>query len=311
MIYKNQAKSIPFNIGVDGLTWTIHVSLDGASYVAASGSTVAAKTGAAGGYVLNAAAADLNADVSEFLLTSSGDTPYVLTITVTTDNEADIRTAVWGSSTVKEVTSLNSNAMSNVARAVWDALTPDHNSIGTMGAFANFLDDIYNKTNQLNFSGTDIKATLDGEKVGLSAGQVVASVTEPVTTTSDTDIDTILANTNRIPTSPAAVGSAMTLADNAITEAKIAADAVTEIQSGLATASAVSAVKVDTEAAITNISSVQTTASGIKTKTDKLGFTETNRVLASSDSQSSGSGATAGQARSILALLSQILKRIR
>src|SRR5574343_491630 len=49
-------------------------------------------------------------------------------------------------------------------------------------------------------------------------------------------IDAIKAKTDTIPASPAAVGSAMTLANDSVTAAAIAADAVTEIQSGLATA---------------------------------------------------------------------------
>lgn len=62
----------------------------------------------------------------------------------------------------------------------------------------------------------------------------------------DTEVAAIKAKTDNLPASPAAVGSEMTLADGAITAAKIATDAITaakiatdavsEIQSGLATA---------------------------------------------------------------------------
>lgn len=67
-----------------------------------------------------------------------------------------------------------------------------------------------------------------------------------VQTDKDDEIDAIKAKTDNLPASPAAVGSAMTLASGAITAAviatdaidadAIATDAVTEIQSGLATA---------------------------------------------------------------------------
>jgi hypothetical protein len=50
----------------------------------------------------------------------------------------------------------------------------------------------------------------------------------------DALIDAIKAQTDLIPASPAAVGSAVTLANDAITASKISADAITEIQSGLA-----------------------------------------------------------------------------
>jgi hypothetical protein len=76
----------------------------------------------------------------------------------------------------------------------------------------------------------------------------------------DTEIAAIKAKTDNLPASPAAVGSAMTLAANAITAAATAADFTTEIQSGLATAAALSTVDdlLDTEIA------------AIKAKTDLI-----------------------------------------
>jgi hypothetical protein len=86
----------------------------------------------------------------------------------------------------------------------------------------------------------------------------------------DTEVAAIKAKTDNLPAAPAAVGSAMTLAAGAITAAVIATDAidgdaiaataVTEIQSGLATAASITTLTgyVDTEVA------------AIKAKTDNL-----------------------------------------
>lgn len=52
------------------------------------------------------------------------------------------------------------------------------------------------------------------------------------------DITAIKAKTDNLPASPAATGDAMTLANNAVSAAVVAADAVTELQSGLSTLTA-------------------------------------------------------------------------
>ncbi|CUS04248.2 protein of unknown function [Candidatus Promineifilum breve] len=54
----------------------------------------------------------------------------------------------------------------------------------------------------------------------------------------DTEIAAILAKVNNLPANPAAVGSAMTLAANAVNAAALAADAVAEMQAGLSTLTA-------------------------------------------------------------------------
>jgi len=54
----------------------------------------------------------------------------------------------------------------------------------------------------------------------------------------DTEVAAIKAKTDNLPASPAAVGSAMTLAANAVSASALASDAVAEIQSGLSTLSA-------------------------------------------------------------------------
>ena len=68
----------------------------------------------------------------------------------------------------------------------------------------------------------------------------------------DTEIAAIKAKTDNLPASPAAVGSAMTLAADAVNSSSLAASAVTEIQSGLATAAGV--------ASLNNLSAAQVNA---------------------------------------------------
>ena len=114
----------------------------------------------------------------------------------------------------------------------------------------------------------------------VQSGLATSSALSTVAGYVDTEVAAIKAKTDLIPASPAAEGSAMTLADGAITSAKfatgaitagaiaadaigaseLAADAVAEIQSGLATASALRTVAgyVDTEVA------------AIKAKTDLI-----------------------------------------
>jgi hypothetical protein len=75
-------------------------------------------------------------------------------------------------------------------------------------------------------SGLALEATLTAIKGAGWTTETLAAI--------DVLIDAIKVKTDLIPASPAAVGSAMTLANDAITAAKISADAITEIQSGLA-----------------------------------------------------------------------------
>ncbi len=87
----------------------------------------------------------------------------------------------------------------------------------------------------------------------------------------DTEVAAIKAKTDLIPASPAAVGSAMTLAADAVDSSALAASAVAEIQSGLATSSALSTVAgyVDTEVAAI-LAAVDTEVAAIKAKTDLI-----------------------------------------
>ena len=89
----------------------------------------------------------------------------------------------------------------------------------------------------------------------------------------DTEVAAIKAKTDNLPASPAAVGSAMTLAADAVNSSSLAASAVTEIQSGLSTLTAaqvnaevVDALSVDTYA---EPGSVPAATSSLK---DKIGW---------------------------------------
>ena len=77
-------------------------------------------------------------------------------------------------------------------------------------------------------AGLALEATLTAIKGAGWTTETLAAI--------DVLIDAIKVKTDLIPASPAAIGSAMTLANDAITAAKISVDAVTEIQSGLAKA---------------------------------------------------------------------------
>lgn len=83
----------------------------------------------------------------------------------------------------------------------------------------------------------------------------------------DTEVAAIKAKTDNLPASPAAVGSPMTLAADAVSAAALAADAVAEIQSGLATAAALTTVDdfLDTE-----IASILTALTAIQAQTDLI-----------------------------------------
>ena len=87
----------------------------------------------------------------------------------------------------------------------------------------------------------------------------------------DTEVAAIKAKTDLIPASPAAVGSAMTLATDAVNAAALAASAVAEIQSGLASQASVDAVDdyIDTEMAAV-LAAVDTEIAAIKAKTDLI-----------------------------------------
>jgi hypothetical protein len=103
----------------------------------------------------------------------------------------------------------------DIADAVWDEALAGHTSAGSAGKV---VGDNLNATVSSRLASADYTAPANG------------------------DITSIKAKTDNLPASPAAVGSAMTLANDALTAAALAADAVTEIQSGLATSAEITAL---------------------------------------------------------------------
>ena len=124
------------------------------------------------------------------------------------------------------------DARAEIADAVWDEAISGHTTAGSFGA-----------KNQ---------KVVPSETIGDYKADVSSLATSAALATVGSNVTSIKTKTDNLPASPAAVGSAMTLSDNAITAAVIAtdaidadaikADAVSEIQSGLATASALATV---------------------------------------------------------------------
>lgn len=117
-----------------------------------------------------------------------------------------------------------------VADAVWEETLADHS--GTTGSTAEAL-------GAAGAAGDPWTTALPGAYGAGSAGRIIgdnlnATVSSRASQASvdtvddflDTEVAAIKAKTDNLPASPAAVGSQMTLADDAITNAKIAADAI-------------------------------------------------------------------------------------
>lgn len=124
---------------------------------------------------------------------------------IAADAGTEIGTAVWATTT----RSLSSAGV----QAIWDALT---SALTTVGSIGKKLADWSIGTAQTG----DTFARL-GAPAGASTAADIAAA--------KVDTAAIKLKTDNLPASPAAVGSAMTLADNAITASKMAADASTEI----------------------------------------------------------------------------------
>ena len=124
------------------------------------------------------------------------------------------------------------DARAEIADAVWDEAISGHTTAGSFGA-----------KNQ---------KVVPSETIGDYKADVSSLATSAALATVGSNVTSIKTKTDNLPASPAAVGSEMTLSNNAITAAVIAtdaidadaikADAVSEIQSGLATASALATV---------------------------------------------------------------------
>lgn len=132
----------------------------------------------------------------------------------------------WGSGAIT-AGSIADNAIDAAALAA-DAVTEIQNGLATAAAVAT------------------VAGYIDTEVATIMAN--VASILATV----DSEIAAILAKVNTLPANPAAVGSAMTLAADAVNASSLAASAVTEIQTGLATLASI--------AALNNLSAAQVSA---------------------------------------------------
>jgi hypothetical protein len=122
------------------------------------------------------------------------------------------------------------DALNGLVAAIWNALTSGMATVGSVGKrISDYLDVAVSSRG----TGTALDATGVRSAVGLASANL------------DTQLSGISGKTSLIPASPAAVGSAMTLAANSVNAAaiataaidgdSIAADAVTKLQNGLST----------------------------------------------------------------------------
>jgi hypothetical protein len=131
-----------------------------------------------------------------------------------------------------------------IADAIWDETLGDHLTAGSTGA----------ALNAAGSAGDPWTTTLPGAYTGSQAGKILADILVDTGTTLQAELDGIQADTEdiqgRLPASlvsgriDASVGA---MASNVLTAAALAADAVTEIQTGLATTANVAAVETDTQ----------------------------------------------------------------
>jgi lysozyme family protein len=131
-----------------------------------------------------------------------------------------------------------------IADAVWDEASGDHLAAGSTGA----------SLNAAGSAGDPWTTTLPGTYSGSQAGKILADILVDTGTTLQGELDGIQADTediqSRLPTAlvsgriDASVGA---MAANVLTASALATDAVSEIQSGLATTANVSAVETDTQ----------------------------------------------------------------
>ncbi len=233
---KNAATIIAFPImkndgtlisGATGLDSEIDQWSDGAAPDGfADCANEATEIGSTGQYYLSLTQSEMNADyiIVQIKSTSSGAITQTLLIN-TTPQRADLiniaGAAVATSSAQLGVNVVNwkgSAAPNNTgdAYAVVSHATYGNSAIKTETAA------IKTKTDGLNFTGTDVKATLDGETVTVATNNDKTGYALATAPPSAADIKTaieaagshlalIKAKTDNLPASPAAVGSAMTL----------------------------------------------------------------------------------------------------
>ncbi len=138
----------------------------------------------------------------------------------------------------------------DIADAVWEEAITDHS--GTSGSTAEAL-------NAAGSAGDPWTTSLPGSYTGSQAGKILADVLVDTGTTLQGELDGIQADTEDIQARlPAALvsgridASVGAMAANVLTAASVAADVTTELQSGLATASAVSTLQTSVDDIPTN-----------------------------------------------------------
>ena len=151
------------------------------------------------------------------------------------------------------------DARAEIADAVWDEAISGHTTAGSFGA-----------KNQ---------KVVPSETIGDYKADVSSLATSAALATVGSNVTSIKTKTDNLPASPAAVGSAMTLSNNAITAAVIAtdaidadaikADAITEIQAGLALEATLTAIK-GAGWTTETLAALHVLIDAIKAKTDNL-----------------------------------------
>jgi len=144
---------------------------------------------------------------------------------------------------------IDATTLAQIADAVWDEARSGHATAGTFGEYV--LADV------TRLSG-DATAADNAESFFDGTGYAGTNNVIPTVT----NVTTVTGNVNGNVTGT--VGTVNAIAANAVTAAALATDAVTEIQSGLATAA--------------TLTTVDSNVSAIKTKTDSLTFTKAGEV---------------------------------
>ena len=165
--------------------------------------------------------------------------------------------------------SMATDAGAEIADAVWDEVLSGHTTAGTAGK------GLIDSSSAGNPWSTDLVSGYTGTQAGNILNAVKAKTDQLAFSTAN-QVD----------------AQVKSMAANTVTASAVATDAVTELQSGLATASALSTAQsdlttikgaVDTEVAAI-LAAVDTEVAAIKAKTDQLTFTVSNQVDANMQS---------------------------
>jgi hypothetical protein len=166
------------------------------------------------------------------------------------DAGTEIASAVWGSGS-RTLTSSFDPTAATIADAVWDEARSGHVAAGSFGegvvtnSLANgAVTAAAIATNAIDADAlaadavTEIQSGLATSAALTTVAGYVDTEVAAVLAAVDTEVAAIKAKTDNLPASPAAVGSAMTLAADAVNATSLASSAVAEMQSGLSTLTA-------------------------------------------------------------------------